>query len=128
MIEAYRPLLILHMTLAVLSPVLFSIRVWRASRGLDPAAGLLRVVPHVVDTFLLLAGIGLALTIRQYPFVHAWLTAKVLALVAYIVAGHIAVRRVKTPNGRLAAWLAAIAIILYIYAVAGTKSATLNLL
>jgi len=40
----------------------------------------------VVDSLLLLAGIALALIIRQYPFRDAWLTAKLLALIAYIIA------------------------------------------
>ena len=116
--ESYIALLITHMLLAVVSPVLFTARAWRSLRGLDPAAGWLRVTPHVVDTLLLAAGVGLALIIRQYPFVDAWLTAKLLALIAYIAAGHIAVRRARSARAKITAWAAGIVLLLYIFAVA----------
>lgn len=80
------------------------------------------MTPHVVDSLLLLAGIGLAFTIRQYPFVNGWLTAKLLALVAYIITGHFAVRRARTRGAKMTAWLLGLVIVLYIYAVAVTKS------
>ena len=86
MLESYVALLGAHMLLAILSPLLFSLRAWRSIRGLEPARGWLRLTPHVVDSLLLLAGIALALIIRQYPFRDAWLTAKLLALIAYIIA------------------------------------------
>jgi uncharacterized membrane protein SirB2 len=124
MLESYLALLGTHMLLALLSPVLFSLRAWRSIRGLEPARGWLRVTPHVIDSLLLLAGIGLALIIRQYPFVDAWLTAKLLALVAYIAVGHVAVRRARSVRGKLAAWLIGLTLVLYIFAVAVTKSPT----
>jgi uncharacterized membrane protein SirB2 len=46
-----------------------------------------RMPSYVIDTALLLAGILLTLTIHQYPFVNAWLTAKVLLLPCYIALG-----------------------------------------
>lgn len=117
----YLSFLALHAALAVVSPVLFSMRAVRAIRGRNPAQGWLRVAPHVVDTLLLLAGLALAFMIRQYPFVNGWLTAKLLALVAYIGVGHAAVRRAHSRGARVAAWLIALAIVFYIYAVAFTK-------
>jgi uncharacterized membrane protein SirB2 len=119
--DSYVTLLITHRLLAVVSPMLFSLRAWRSIRGLDPARGWLRVTPHVVDTLLLAAGIALAFIIHQYPFVNAWLTAKLLALIAYIVAGHIAVRRARSVRDKLTAWLTGLALVLYIFAVAFTK-------
>ncbi len=124
MLQLYVPLLITHMSLAVVSPVLFSMRAWRNIRGLDPAAGALRVLPHAVDTLLLAAGISLCFVIRQYPFHDAWLSAKLLALLLYIAVGHAAVRRLQARRARLAAWLLGLAIIAYIYGVALTKSPT----
>ena len=38
------------------------------------------MLPHVNDTLLLLAAIGLSVVQQQYPFVHGWVTAKVLGL------------------------------------------------
>ncbi|HTD31372.1 MAG TPA: SirB2 family protein [Steroidobacteraceae bacterium] len=122
MLESYVALLGAHMLLAILSPLLFSLRAWRSIRGLEPARGWLRLTPHVVDSLLLLAGIALALIIRQYPFRDAWLTAKLLALIAYIIAGHVAVRRARRVRGKLTAWLIGLALVLYIFAVAITRS------
>jgi uncharacterized membrane protein SirB2 len=127
MLESYVALLGAHRLLAVSSPLLFSLRAWRSIRGLEPARGWLRVTPHVVDSLLLLAGIGLALIIRQYPFLDAWLTAKLLALIAYTAAGHVAVRRARSVRGKLTAWLIGLALVLYIFAVAITRSPTAGL-
>jgi uncharacterized membrane protein SirB2 len=81
-----------------------------------------RIVPHVVDTALLASAITMAVTIRQYPFAVTWLTAKLLALFAYILLGTVALKRGKTRAVRIAAWLAAQAVFFYIVAVALTRS------
>jgi uncharacterized membrane protein SirB2 len=120
--QYYGDLLLVHVGCAFATPVLFSLRVVRTLRGRNPAEGWLRVTPHVVDSVLLLAGIVLALTLKQYPFVNGWLTAKLLALLAYVVVGNVAVRRAHTRGGKLFAWTVGLAIVLYIYAVAITKS------
>ena len=80
-----------------------------------------RVAPHIIDTILLGSAILLTLQIRQYPFVHGWLTAKVLALLAYIVIGAIGLKYGRTKKIRVTAWLVAIAIFLYIVLVALTR-------
>lgn len=90
-------------------------------------ARLVRTVPHVVDTVLLLSAIGLALRIHQYPFVQGWLTAKVIALIAYIVVGAIGLRYGRTKRVRVVAWIAAIVIFAYIVGVALTRSPSLGL-
>lgn len=79
-----------------------------------------RIAPHVVDTLLLISAIALAIRLRQYPFVHDWLTAKVLALIAYITLGAIGLRYGKTRGIRIVAWLAALLVFGYIVAVALT--------
>ncbi|WP_396586837.1 SirB2 family protein [Bermanella sp. R86510] len=43
-----------------------------------------KISPHVIDTFLLLSGIGLMFIIQQYPIEHSWLTSKMIFLVGYI--------------------------------------------
>jgi uncharacterized membrane protein SirB2 len=80
-----------------------------------------RIAPHIIDTLLLLAGILLAMRIQQYPFVQGWLTAKILALIAYIVVGAIGLKYGKTKNIRIIAWFSAIAIFFYIVLVAFTR-------
>lgn len=47
----------------------------------------LRWIPHVNDTVLLAAAIGLLFITGWMPFVHHWLTGKVILLVGYILAG-----------------------------------------
>ena len=79
-------------------------------------------VPPVIDTILLASAIVLAVTIHQYPFVHAWLTAKVVALLFYIGLGLLALTYGKTKKIRIINWLAAQLCFIYIVAVALTKN------
>lgn len=79
---------------------------------------LLRIGPHVVDTVLLLSAVVLAWLLRQYPFVHSWLTVKVLALVVYIVLGSLALRRARTPQSRAVYFVLSILTFLFIVSVA----------
>ncbi|MBL1376164.1 SirB2 family protein [Zobellella iuensis] len=113
-----------HMMFALISITLFMLRAWLAVPS--PARinnKLLKVLPHVNDTLLLLLGIWLAVQIRQVPFDNSpWLTAKVIGLVLYIIVGTIAIKRGKTQGQRLGAALAAIAIFAYIYGAAVSKS------
>lgn len=79
-----------------------------------------RVVPYIIDTLLLVSAIALTIRLQQYPFVHDWLTAKVLALVAYIVLGAVGLKYGRTRKIRIAAWAAALLAFGYIVAVALT--------
>lgn len=84
-------------------------------------ARLVRVAPHVVDTLLLASALWLSWMLRQYPFVHGWLTAKVLGLVAYVVLGALALRRGRTKALRAWALAGALLAAAYVVAVAFTK-------
>jgi uncharacterized membrane protein SirB2 len=81
-----------------------------------------RVLPHVVDTLLLVSAIALAWQSSQYPFVQGWLTAKLLALIAYIGLGVMALKRGRTPAIRAKFFVAALLVFGYIVAVAVTKT------
>ncbi len=83
---------------------------------------LLRVAPHVIDTLLLASAIWMAVASRQYPFVEGWLTAKLIALLAYIGLGAIALSHGRTKRIRTIAWLLALAVFGYIVRVALTRS------
>lgn len=87
----------------------------------------LRIAPHVNDTVLLVAAITLAVMSAQYPFVQPWLTAKVLALLLYIVLGGVALRPGLAGPVRGLAFAAALASVGYIVGAALTRSATLGL-
>lgn len=88
----------------------------RGSRRL--ASGWVRVVPHVNDTVLLVAGISLAVMSGQYPFVDAWLTAKFFGLMLYIILGSLALKPGRTRRVRALAWLAALAVFGWMVSVA----------
>jgi uncharacterized membrane protein SirB2 len=112
-----------HVSSAALSFAGFIVRgvwMWRGSARLT--ARLTRILPHVVDTLLLASAIALALRLHQYPLVHAWLTAKVAALLAYIVLGALALKYGRTPRVRMLAFVLALAVFLYIVAVAVTRN------
>ena len=81
-----------------------------------------RIAPHVVDTVLLASAIALALQSGQYPFAQSWLTAKLLALFAYIALGAVALKRGRSKKIRAIAFALALVAALYIVCVALTRS------
>lgn len=78
----------------------------------------LHVVPHINDALLLAAALTLAVLSGQYPFLDAWLTAKVFGLIAYIILGALALQAGRQPVLRLGAGLAAIVVFGWIVSVA----------
>ena len=119
----YALLKLIHVACAALSYAGFLVRgVWmmRDSRLLERRW--VRILPHANDTLLLASAIALAVMSRQYPFVHGWLTAKVLALALYIELGMAALRAGRPRPLRIAAWVAAQAVLLYIAWVAMARS------
>ena len=76
-----------------------------------------RILSWTIDTVLLTAALMLMTIVRQYPFVHHWLTVKVVLLVVYIALGLTAFRG-RSPGLRIGCWLAALAIYAFIYSVA----------
>jgi len=109
----------LHVAAVALSWTLFFLRgVWMIADSPRLEARWVRVVPHVNDTILLLAGIYLATLVGLQP----WIVAKLVALVAYILIGMVAITRGRTKPTRIAAWVAAQCVFLYIVAVAVRKN------
>jgi uncharacterized membrane protein SirB2 len=112
----------LHMTCAALSGMLFFARgilMLRASPLLHRRW--LNTGSHAIDTVLLASALTMAVWSAQYPFVQGWLTAKVIALVLYIVAGGIALKRGKTMRIRTVAFVVALLLFAYIVKVALTR-------
>ncbi len=108
-----------HITAVATSIGLFVLRgALRLANSPQLDRPVLRVAPHVIDTVLLASAVLLAVIVRQYPFVNAWLTAKVVGLVAYVVLGSLAIRRGRTPRVRALAFAGALASVAYIVATA----------
>lgn len=77
-----------------------------------------RLARDIVDSTLLISAILLAWRLGYSPLEHAWLAAKIIALLGYIVIGSVALKHGKTRRIRLLAWLVAQLMFLYIVSVA----------
>jgi len=122
--NAYLAVKYVHVTCVVLSGGGFVLRaIWRLRDSPLLQRRWVKVLPHVNDTLLLGAAIVLCLLGGQYPLVQAWLTAKVLGLIAYIILGAIALGRGHGRGVRLASGIAALTVFGYIASVALTKDA-----
>lgn len=112
-----------HITCVVLSGAGFALRgAWALAGSPLARARLARVLPHVVDSCLLLSAIVLAWMAGQYPFVHGWLTAKIVGLLAYIGLGMLALKPGRPLALRGAAFVAALATFSWIVSVALSKN------
>ncbi len=89
----YQLLKLVHLSCVVISITGFTLRA-----GLMLAGSTLlrerwiRTLPHFVDTLLFFSGLGLAYLLHQYPITSPWLTAKLAALVLYVIFGAVALR------------------------------------
>lgn len=108
-----------HMSFAALSITFFILRgVWMLQGREILQHPLVKVLPHVIDTLLLLSALTLTMLIDQYPFIDNWLTVKIFALISYIIVGNIALKRAKTQKTRVVALVAAVLLFSYIVSVA----------
>jgi uncharacterized membrane protein SirB2 len=81
-----------------------------------------KILPHAIDTVLLLSAIILVFITEQYPFYHHWLTVKVIALVVYIFLGTMAFKCANTAFSKITYWSLAVMTFAYIVSVALTKT------
>lgn len=107
---SYMALKHLHLLTIVISLLLFVTRGGFALLGAQWIhRNWIRIPAHLNDTVLLLAALGLCYHLAQWPFYNsAWLTAKVVGLVAYILLGTIAIKR-----GKL--WAFALSLVTFVY-------------
>jgi uncharacterized membrane protein SirB2 len=119
MIEFYAQIKWTHVAAVIASGALFALRGAGALAGARwPMWAPLRYLTYTIDTVLLTAALMLATILRQYPFVHGWLTAKVLLLVVYVVLGSLALKRARTQRTRAWCYAAALAVFLFIVSIA----------
>ena len=120
---SYQVIKFIHVTAVSLSIIGFLVRgCWMMLNSPRLKQKWVRIVPHTVDTVLLVSAITMAFKIQQYPFVHSWLTAKVVGLLVYILAGMVALSYGKTKSQRIAAFFLALGAFAYIVMVALTKT------
>lgn len=118
--EFYLQIRAAHITTVLFSGALFLLRglalnVFDARWAM---AAPLRYLSYTIDTVLLATALLLTTIVQQYPFVHDWLTVKVILLVIYIVLGSFALKRGKTKRQKIVCWIAALLIYAYIISVA----------
>ncbi|MGB3623538.1 regulator SirB [Ketobacter sp. MCCC 1A13808] len=112
-----------HMMFAVISGLLFLIRgFWMMANSGMLQKKWVKILPHVNDTLLLLCAIVLCVMSQQYPIQQDWLTVKVVALIAYIVLGVVALKRGKTKTIRIVAFFAALLAFIFTMSVARTHN------
>lgn len=117
--SAYWLLKNVHVTTAIITAALFATRV-----GLDLASRpgwrktSLRYIPHINDTLLLAAAVGLCVVTGWYPFVRGWdwLTVKVILLCVYIACGKMTLDQQAPREQRIGAGAAALLVLVAIFA------------
>ncbi|ENK0908034.1 SirB family protein [Salmonella enterica] len=119
-------LLTLHLICVALSVSLFVARYWwRYCGHALAAARWTRIVPPVIDTLLLLSGIGLIVKTHILPFTEsgAWLTEKLFGVIIYIVLGFIALdyRQARSQQARFIAFPLVLVVLYIIIKLATTK-------
>jgi uncharacterized membrane protein SirB2 len=121
MIEFYPEIRSVHIAAVLASGGLFLLRGLALHLGGRWAmAAPLRYLSYTIDTVLLTAALMLAVILHQYPFVHGWLTAKVLLLVGYVGLGSFALKRGRTRELRVVCWLAALVVYAFMISIART--------
>ncbi|MGF1546028.1 MAG: SirB2 family protein [Thiotrichales bacterium] len=118
----YPILLKVHLIAVVLSLLGFLVRgAWMFTDSRLLKSKLTRILPHIVDTMLLVAGVALAVMASLNPLDQPWLAAKILALLVYIVLGTIAIKRGRTKTIRGIAWVLALLVFAYMMWVGHSK-------
>jgi uncharacterized membrane protein SirB2 len=112
----------IHLAFAMLTTIGFCVRgAWMMTESAMLQKKLVKVLPHIVDTILIISAITLVVMSGQYPWVAGWVGIKIGLLVAYIVLGAFALKRGKTKQIRTVFFAVSIAILLALFAVAGIK-------
>lgn len=117
----YQEIRAAHMLFAATSLGLFVLRggatLWLERQ---PASRLLKVVPHAIDSLLLICGVWLAALLRLDPLRTPWLGVKLLCVLAYILLGILAFRLRGPRSLKLSLFAAAILMFGFIVSIALT--------
>lgn len=87
----------IHLTTIFISVSLFILRfVWLLRSSPLLQAKWVKILPHVVDTVLLISAATLCVLIGQYPMADSWLTQKLLFVILYILMGFLTLKWANT--------------------------------
>jgi len=112
----------LHMTLAVLSISLFTLRfIWLLANSEKLQAKWVKVTPHIIDTLLLSLGVVMAVQYSMNPLEQLWLGEKLLAIVAYIFTGYYTLKLARNKSMQIIGYLGAMGWVMLIVRLAMTR-------
>ncbi|MFA5083743.1 MAG: SirB2 family protein [Hydrogenophilaceae bacterium] len=119
---AYTLLKLIHVGTVYITFGLFLVRgIWMLLDSPRLQDRWVKVVPHLNDTLLLTAAIAMLVVGGLNPITNPWLLVKITGLLLYIYLGTMALKRGRTKGQRTLYFIAALATIGYIIAVAVTK-------
>lgn len=122
--DLYLILKTLHMSCALLSISGFLLRAywkWQGSPLLQIKP--VKILPHIVDTILLLSAFGLLFILGFGLLKQGWMVHKIALLFVYIVLGMIAFGDKYSKEKKLSAFVGAVLVFFYIAGIAFTKTA-----
>jgi len=112
----------LHMTLAVLSISLFTLRfIWLLANSTKLQAKWVKITPHIIDTLLLSLGITMAVQYSINPMEQLWLGEKLLAVIAYIFTGYYTLKLARNKSMQIIGYLGAMGWVMLIVRLAMTR-------
>lgn len=114
---------LIHVVCVILTFVSYSLRgFWMIIESPLLGHKLTRILPHVIDTVLLISGLSLAVMVYGEFYRHTWLLVKLGAVVVYIVLGSVAIKYGKTRAIRIGALILAWCVFIYIVVLARNNS------
>ncbi|MBL4823367.1 MAG: SirB2 family protein [Colwellia sp.] len=112
----------IHMTLAVLSISLFTLRfIWTLANSSKLQAKWVKITPHIIDTLLLSIGVVMAVQYSINPVEQLWLGEKLLAVFAYIFTGYFTLKLARNKPMQIIGYLGAMGWVMLIVRLAMTR-------
>lgn len=112
----------IHMTLAVLSICLFTLRfIWTLANSTKLQAKWVKITPHIIDTLLLIVGVVMAVQYSINPLEQLWLGEKLLAVFAYIFTGYFTLKLARNKPMQIIGYLGAMGWVMLIVRLAMTR-------
>ena len=113
----------LHVAFVILTFISFSVRsYWMYAGSKLLRNKVVRIVPHLIDFFLLSTGLIMAVSFYGAFYQRPWLLLKLLGVLIYIVLGSVALKRGKTMKTRIAAVFGSWLVFFYIVIMARTHA------
>lgn len=116
----------IHMTLALVSVVLFTLRfIWTLMQSKQLDKKWVKITPHIIDTFLLAVGITMMIQLAINPLEQLWMAEKLLGVLAYIFTGYYTLKLARNRMMQIFGYLGAMGWIVLVVKVAMSKQGLL---